>query len=210
MRIFFKLLLALSCFIYLGYAEPAQPKMQHAMPDMFFTVVPNKIKSNMVTGNPNGSITIIDVYDYNCFYCKILAHNLNEIVKANPQIRWIHLPVGVLTGSQIEAKYAIAANELGKFEVLDRLMMKSLSPLTETQILDLAQKNGVDPKLLKAKAHSEETSDQLLDIYAASFGISEIIPVLIIGKSTAPSHGILMVGASNDDIIKQISRLSKP
>ncbi|MCC2645580.1 MAG: DsbA oxidoreductase [Burkholderiales bacterium] len=204
---FFKLLLALTCIW--GYAESLPTKIMRPMPDRFFTVIPKKIKNNIVTGNPNGSITIIDIYDYNCKYCKILAYNLDELVKTNAQIRWIHLPLGLLDGSLLEAKYAIAANLLGKFEILDKLMMKSPTTLTENQILDLAKQNGINVQRLKAMAHSEETANQLMDIYSISFGMSDSIPILIIGKSIAPSHGMLMVFVSKEDIIKQIEMLSK-
>jgi len=39
--------------------------------------------------------------------------------------------------------------------------------------------------------------------------MSDSIPILIIGKSTAPSHGMLMIFANKEDIIKQIEILSK-
>ncbi len=206
---FFKLLLALTCICCLCYGETVPPKIWRPVPDRFFTVIPQKIKNNIVTGNPNGSITVIDIYDYNCKYCKILAYDLDELLKTNSQIRWIHFPVGLLDGSLIEAKYAIAANMMGKFELLDKLIIKSPTALTEKQILALARQNKINARRLKALAHSEETANQLIDIYTISYGMSDGLPTLIIGKSTVPSHGMLMVGPSKEDIIKQIEMLSK-
>jgi len=62
-----------------------------------------------------------------------------------------------LDGSLIEAKYAIAANMMGEFEILDKLMMKSPTALTEKQILDIAKQ--INQRRLKALAHSEETAN---------------------------------------------------
>lgn len=46
---------------------------------------------------------------------------------------------------------------MGEFEILDKLMMKSPTALTEKQILDIAKQ--INQRRLKALAHSEETAN---------------------------------------------------
>ncbi|WP_283807051.1 DsbA family protein [Bradyrhizobium elkanii] len=41
-------------------------------------------------GNPNGDLTIVDFFDYNCPYCKAAAKNLEKVVKDDGRIRLVY------------------------------------------------------------------------------------------------------------------------
>ena len=43
-----------------------------------------------VAGNPNGDLTIVDFFDYNCPYCKKAATSLEKLVKADGNIRLVY------------------------------------------------------------------------------------------------------------------------
>src|SRR5690348_11599583 len=43
-----------------------------------------------VAGNPDGDLTIVDFFDYNCPYCKMAAKSLEKIVKTDGNIRLVY------------------------------------------------------------------------------------------------------------------------
>jgi len=42
-----------------------------------------------VFGNPDGDITIVEFYDYNCGYCKRFFPGMQALVKKDPKIRFV-------------------------------------------------------------------------------------------------------------------------
>ena len=63
-----------------------------------------------VAGNPNGDLTIVDFFDYNCPYCKMAAKNLEKIVKADGNIRLVYKDWPILHETSIVgARLALAA-----------------------------------------------------------------------------------------------------
>lgn len=40
-----------------------------------------------VIGNPNGKITLVEFYDYNCGYCKKALGDVARLIKENPDLR---------------------------------------------------------------------------------------------------------------------------
>lgn len=54
------MVIILVCLVYAVCTEDVQPKGQLVMPDKFFTVMANKIKNNIITGNRNDDITILN------------------------------------------------------------------------------------------------------------------------------------------------------
>jgi protein-disulfide isomerase len=42
-----------------------------------------------VVGNPNGKVTIVEFYDYNCGYCKRAIEDMRALTKADPDLRFV-------------------------------------------------------------------------------------------------------------------------
>lgn len=42
-----------------------------------------------VVGNPNGKVTIVEFYDYNCGYCKRAMADMHALVEAEPELRFV-------------------------------------------------------------------------------------------------------------------------
>lgn len=45
--------------------------------------------SDGVVGNPNGKITIVEFYDYNCAYCKRARADMHALMQENPDLRFV-------------------------------------------------------------------------------------------------------------------------
>lgn len=42
-----------------------------------------------VVGNPNGKVTIVEFYDYNCGYCKRAIEDMHALTKQDPDLRFV-------------------------------------------------------------------------------------------------------------------------
>jgi protein-disulfide isomerase len=42
-----------------------------------------------VVGNPNGKVTIVEFYDYNCGYCKRAIEDMRALTKTDPELRFV-------------------------------------------------------------------------------------------------------------------------
>ena len=42
-----------------------------------------------VVGNPNGKVTIVEFYDYNCGFCKRALEDMRELTAADPDLRFV-------------------------------------------------------------------------------------------------------------------------
>lgn len=143
-----------------------------------------------VSGNPNGKITVVEFFDYQCPHCIDMAPVLSAIIKANPDLRVVYkdFPIrGPL--SEFAARAALAANLQGKYDELSHAMLTTNQPLTQDLIFKLAQENGLNVEKLKADINSSAVSGQLkanleLAKQLKLFGT----PALFIGKTDANNN----------------------
>ena len=70
-----------------------------------------------VGGNPSGDVTLVEFFDYNCPYCKMMAPLIAQAESVDPQLRIVYKEFPILgAGSVYAAKAALAANKQGKYE----------------------------------------------------------------------------------------------
>ena len=112
-------------------------------------------KDTVIIGNPRGDITIVEFFDYNCPYCKTAAKELQALIKADGNIKFIPREWPILnTNSVIAAKAALASVAQGKYKEFHWDLMKEGS-LTESKIFDIAESLGINISSLKENMESE-------------------------------------------------------
>jgi protein-disulfide isomerase len=75
-------------------------------------------------GNPNGDLTIVDFFDYNCPYCKLAAKSLEKIVKTDGNIRLVYRDWPILAETSIiGARLALAAKYQGQYLPVHHALM---------------------------------------------------------------------------------------
>lgn len=60
-------------------------------------------RGSTIAGNPNGTINVVEFFDYNCPYCRASVGNVEKLVAANPQVRLVLRELPVLGPSSVEA-----------------------------------------------------------------------------------------------------------
>lgn len=98
-----------------------------------------------VIGNPNGDISIVEWYDYNCPYCRKVAPELRQVVEDDGKVRLVLKDWPILGEvSKLSARLALAAKYQDKFLPAHEALIGVSSRLTEPRVRELLAGAGVD------------------------------------------------------------------
>ena len=115
-----------------------------------------------VIGNPEGDVTIVEFFDYNCGYCKRVLPTVQELIKEDKGIKVIFKDIPILgPTSETAAKWALAAQKSNKYFEFHQALMSHKGPITDDTLSKIATDLELDPARLKKEA---ETTDVLLKI----------------------------------------------
>ncbi len=104
-----------------------------------------------VGGNPEGDVTLVEFFDYNCPYCRQMAPVMAQAEADDPRLRIVYKEFPILgPGSVVAAKAALAANKQGKYVAFHRALYQIRGPVEESKVLDAAATIGLDVDRLKA------------------------------------------------------------
>lgn len=120
-------------------------------------------KGDPMAGNPDGAITIVEFFDYQCPHCVDMAPVIDSIIKANPNVRYIFKEFPIRGPvSDFASRAAIAANMQGKYYVFSHaLLTAKQEPLTQDSILKIAKDAGLDVDKLKKDMDGDAVASQL-------------------------------------------------
>jgi protein-disulfide isomerase len=128
----------------------------------------NEITSEMIladpeaptAGNPEGDLTIVDFFDYNCPFCKDAAVHLERLVKADGRIRLVYKDWPVLAPSSIVgAKLALGARYQDKYLAAHHALMSVPGyGISQQQMIDAVRKSGVDMNRLDADIKANDAA----------------------------------------------------
>jgi len=98
-----------------------------------------------VSGNPKGEVTLVEFFDYNCPYCRVMVPLLTQAEAADPLLRIVYKEFPILgAGSVFAAKAALAANRQGKYVTFHRALYQLRGPVDEPKVLEVAANVGID------------------------------------------------------------------
>ena len=100
---------------------------------------------NPVLGNPDGDVTIVEWFDFNCPYCRRLEPELRQVVQDDGKVRLVLKDWPILGPvSVVAARVALACKYQGKYDGAHDAMIGVSSKLTEPRIYELIAGAGVD------------------------------------------------------------------
>lgn len=155
-----------------------------------------------VVGNPRGDVTIVEFYDLDCPFCRALAPSLAQLVEEDHGVRLILKDYPILgPGSEMAARYALAAIKQGKYAEFHKVVLASKLPehqLDESKIEGFAVAAGLDVTHLKNDAADPALMKKITDnrALAGKLGISGT-PGLIIEDQ-------MQGGAMSLDVLKKL------
>jgi protein-disulfide isomerase len=137
-------------------------------------------------GNPDGDITVVEYFDYQCPICKMLHPQLARAVREDGKVRLISKSWPIFgEASSIAARMVLAAKYQGKFPQAHEALFTAKVPLSEPVIRDLLSKAGVDSaRALRDLGANRPSIDAALrrnQIQALAFGFLGT-PAFIVGS----------------------------
>lgn len=143
-------------------------------------------KYDMVLGNPDGDVTVVEFYDYNCGYCKRALTDMEDILAKDKNVRFVlkELPIlgpDSLAAHKVSAAFRLVAPE--KFGEFHRALLGGEDRATEATAIAVAGKLGVTEKQLRAKMEKEPHDAAVREAYtlANDLGITGT-PSYVIGN----------------------------
>ena len=128
-----------------------------------------------VAGNPNGDITVVEFFDYNCGYCKRAFADVAKLVEKDKNIRVVFAELPIIRDeSEPVSRIALAARLQGKYWEVHRELIAAKGTVNEAVALKVVEKAGLDMTKLKADMNGSEVKDELerLKALAKKMGIN--------------------------------------
>jgi len=158
-----------------------------------------------VIANPQGTITIVEFFDYTCPYCKAAEPRLMRLVDSDKRIKLMLKEFPILTrASMIASRAALASVKQGKYRAFHLALMRREGVLDEAGIFESARAVGLDVSRLRRDMAAPEISDEIINNFNLARGIRVFqTPAYIVG-------GHLVTGDSADiNFAREVARLKK-
>jgi protein-disulfide isomerase len=150
----------------------------------------------VVLGNPDGEVSLVEFFDYNCPYCRRALIDMLALMEANPDLRMVLKEWPILSEESVEAhRISVAVSALAPEAYLDfhRELLRRAGEASEATALEVAAELGLDTEELRRAAQRPEVDENLFEVQelAMALGISGT-PTYVVGAE-------LVVGAVGFD-----------
>jgi len=125
-------------------------------------------KNQADIGNPKGTATLVEFFDYNCHFCKGALPDIAKLMKDDPQLHVVLKDFPVLGPGSVEAA-RVAAGVRGQLQG-DRYwdfhnkLLGMKGPVGKKEALGVAKEMGLDMDKLEKDMASKETEDGLREV----------------------------------------------
>ena len=141
---------------------------------------------NQVTlGNPNGNVTFVEFFDYNCGYCKRAMDDMLTLMKDDPKLKIVLKEFPVLGPGSVEAArvaVAVRMQNPKKYLEFHTKLLGGRGPADEAHALAVAKDVGMNMAQLQKDMKSPEVKTTLEEDFklAESLGLNGT-PSYVIG-----------------------------
>ncbi len=156
-------------------------------------------KRQVVLGNPEGDVTLVEFFDYNCGYCKRAHADMKRLMDEDKGLRVVLKEFPVLgPGSEEAAQVAVVVHQMApeKYQAFFDELLMGRGEVNGARALAVATDIGLDPAAIKAKLKDPEVAATIGESYtlAQALGIN--------GTPTYVMQGDVVVGAVGYDALK--------
>jgi protein-disulfide isomerase len=166
----------------------------------------------VVLGNPDGNVTFVEFFDYNCGYCKRAMDDMLTLIKDDPKLKVVLKEFPVLGPGSVEAAQVAVAVRMQdktgkKYLEFHQKLLSGRGQADRARALAVAKDIGLDMGRLDKDLISPEVKATLQE----SFKLAEAL-----GLNGTPSYVIgdnVVIGAVGLDALKEkvnTSRCGKP
>ncbi|MGB3556769.1 MAG: DsbA family protein [Jannaschia sp.] len=141
-----------------------------------------------VLGNPDGDVTVVEFFDYNCPYCRRAGEEVAGLLEADGDVRVVYREWPILGEESVfAARAALAAREQDAYGAFHEALMGARGRVDEAVVMGIAADLGLDAERLRADMEAPEVQahiDTSMEL-AQSLGFTGT-PSFVIGEALAP------------------------
>jgi len=147
--------------------------------------------------NPDGKVTVVEFFDYRCGYCKMAAPQVVQLIKDNPDVRFVFKEFPIF-GEVSDTAAKIALTPQGKAKGLQLYQAWMSEKALDDAALDRHLKAlGVDPAAARQAADDPAVERQILDTRTLATALRiEGTPAFVIGDTLVPGADLAAVKAA--------------
>lgn len=144
---------------------------------------------HIVLGNPNGDVTLVEMFDYNCGYCRQALPDLATLLDEDPNLRVILKEFPILSQGSVEAaRVAVQVSEAKvDYWTFHQTLFTSPGKVDKAVALKAASDLGLNPITLELNMNNPEVAE----VIEKSYRIADQLkitgtPTYIIGDEIIP------------------------
>lgn len=129
-----------------------------------------------VIGNPEGSVTIVEFFDYNCGYCKRALQDMEALVDQDSDLRFVLKEFPILgPDSQRAHVVSMAFRNLNpeNYDAFHRDLLSSEGRITEDEAILAAIAHGADETALRAEMQNPE----IITAFQATYELADQLAI---------------------------------
>ncbi len=143
-------------------------------------------EGDLVLGNPNGDVTVVEFFDYNCGYCKRAVGDMQALIKSDDNIRFVLKEFPILGPDSVAAhRVAMAVHRLApeKYGEFHLTLLGGQAHADEQTALAVAESLGLPEDSVRAAMEEDNGDETIRQSYALAneLGISGT-PAYVVGK----------------------------
>jgi protein-disulfide isomerase len=115
-----------------------------------------------VAGNPNGDVSVVEFFDYNCPYCRRSLPDVLKLINEDGKVRLVLKELPILSDDSVAAaKLALAANKQGKYFEMHQKLFFEPGRANKDKALRIAKELGLDINQLQRDAQDRDIKKAL-------------------------------------------------
>ncbi|MCV0396824.1 MAG: DsbA family protein [Rhizobiaceae bacterium] len=129
-----------------------------------------------VIGNPEGSLTVVEFFDYNCGYCKRALSDMETMVESNPDLRFVLKEFPILGPDSQEAhvvSMAFRALSPENYAEFHRRLLGGEGRAGEARAMEIALSFGVEEEALRAEMQNPE----IMQAFARTYELADSLAI---------------------------------
>ncbi|MDF1634859.1 DsbA family protein [Mycoplana sp. MJR14] len=152
-------------------------------------------KDDISLGNPNGDVTIVEFFDYNCGYCKRALSDMDAMLESDKNVRFVLKELPILGPDSLAAhKVSAAFRDLApeKYPAFHRALLGGEERATEETAIAVATGLGVSEADIRKQMEAKPHDDAVRETYslAQSLGITGTPSYVISNEAVFGAVGI--------------------
>jgi protein-disulfide isomerase len=153
----------------------------------------------VVLGNPNGDVTLVEFFDYNCGYCKRAHADMKRLLEEDQNLRIVLKEFPVLGDGSVEAAHVgVAVNMTAPERYLEfhDTLLSERGQVDGARALAVAADMGLDTEELRRTMEMPEVQSTIAESYAIADKLS------LTGTPSYVTANEVVVGAVGYDALK--------